>query len=187
MQTLRITMNENVPLGELAHALSCVSELYRILSLAYSEQNLLMVDTQQNEALKDVSGHYPWDAVEDLQVVAFSSGSIIIDLAKAFGAGKALEVLLDWLRSLIDPHRRKKTELEIREKELEIRKGEIEFAITGVELVDKALDMHDHMLRSNFPEPFAKQAFVSALGCIRDMRVFQDRNNAIVTVEMIEM
>jgi len=180
MNKIRIRFRDDMPLGELADILNCISELYRVFSFAYAYDDCKTISKGGSE----------WESLEDLYVLDTSTGSFIIDIAAKVGCEMMLRRLFVWLQASIDPYNQRKNELDIEETEQRINKmqiiDDIEIARAGVALIQDAIRLHDDMIRRKFPEEVAKKAFYSAVKCTGTIRYHQEQNNDIINLELLD-
>lgn len=201
MQGLRIVLQENVSVSEMAMVLNCTSELYKIFSLAYSSPTAATYTSQSVSTLLATNvgqGQNPWLSMQDLQVINISSGSFIFDLAEKCANSKAFGKLIEWLSTLVNPNHRRKGELDLEKLKHEIdnqeildrfnqAKASIEVGLKGIQLINEAREMHDKLRASGFPDHVAQEAFYSAVRCFIHLGQIQEQKNIIVSLEIIKV
>jgi len=182
MQVMRLTLEEGLPLKEVASLLCDVSDLYQILSIAYADH------PAAKYLPADPCNPNPLQGIDALRLAAASSGSLIkLELS---GMGKPLSKLVDWLRCVIDPQWRERervtTEAFQHQLITQYNFDALVFAAGKFDLVIKGLEVHDALKASGFSDEEAKKFFYSTAKYINQIGNIQEQNNAISNIELIE-
>jgi hypothetical protein len=201
MKVLRIQFRKDVQLSEIGNFFSDLSYLYRLLTLANEEGYTKGNTMSANQAIM---------LAHDLLLDSVSCNSIDINII-----GKGISILtklVDLIRPLIDPVKRhtdkaklENLELQAEQKKLKIRNTEsqrfidailneikVEKEVAGLtkerlEVIDRAIDIHDKLMDRNFSQEDAKNLVQNAIGCLNNCAKFQNQTGAVKKFGLIDI